>query len=439
MANRNQKQPSGVPNDIKTRYKDMGDGTHALVGAGYQGVLNAAGTPLGLAGTTMADGSLAPKVYGGILDASALPHGIASQAMADTSHAIKTYGGYLDTTGAATGYKVAGGKPRISSMLYTYDIAEGNVEGHSVWTKIGYTPTMNATESDLWSAAGVYAFPAAAQQMEVVSSNAGDASTAIKAGTSTGGSTTSLIDTGANFTAATAVVAGDCVLLDKSGASPEWGYVTAVAATVLTVAGGFSAGGSGSGRAYSVVDKSAQTGAQAVKVEYLDGSYQTKAELVILNGTTPVDTVNTDLFRINSFRVIATGTNNKPLGNLSLRNTAGTVTYSYITLGFTRARNSAYTVPAGKTLYVTEFTMGYGYATNQTHYCRLYTRANVEASTGFNTGSIFYPYTEVICANTSQLVRLDCPTKLPAKTDIKISGVASFAGIATIALRGWLE
>lgn len=31
------------------------------------------------------------------------------------------------------------------------------------------------------------------------------------------------------------------------------------------------------------------------------------------------------------------------------------------------------------------------------------------------------------------------PTKLPEKTDIKVSGVATAAGIAFVALRGWLE
>ena len=86
-----------------------------------------------------------------------------------------------------------------------------------------------------------------------------------------------------------------------------------------------------------------------------------------------------------------------------MRATGDTPVYSYISAGFTRARNAAYTVPAGKTLYVTEFAVAYGYKTNTTHYCRIYTRANMEAATGFNTGSIFYPFTEVICSNNSQL------------------------------------
>jgi len=354
---------------------------------------------------------------------------------------------FLDENGVAYGVKHVSNKPRVSTMPYLYDIAEGNVSAHTPWTKIGFNGALVAdTEADLWSATGAYVFPTAAAGMELVSSdNTQDIGTVIKGAINNsvqadaGGSTTTLIDADVDFGAATAVVAGDCVILDPYGATPEWGYVTTVATHMLTVAGGFSSGGTGASRYYAVLDKSAKTGAQAVKIEYLTGAYATKTEIVVLNGTTVVPTVNVDLFRIQSFRVIATGTGNKPVGNLSIRNLADTPVYSYITAGFTRARNAAYTVPAGKTLYVVQFAVAYGYKTNTTHYCRIYTRANIEAATGFNTGNIFYPFTEVICSNSSLMVGLEVPTKLPAGTDNKVSAIATYAGAASVALRGWLE
>ena len=265
---------------------------------------------------------------------------------------------FVDESGTAYGVKHIENKPRVSSMPYLYDIAEGNVSGHEAWTKIGYTPTMNTTESDLWSKAGVYVFPATAQQMEVVSSD-------------------------------------------------------------------------------NTQDKAGGTGATAVTIYYLDNAWAEQTEVVLLDGTTPVNTVATNIYRINGFRVTAAGATGKSLGNLSLRNTAGDTTYGYITAGYTRARSSFYTVPANKTLYVTSFTVSFGYAANQTHYCRLYTRATQNA--GVRVAGIFYPYTEVVCANTSQHVMLEIPTKLVEKVDIKVSGIASVAGIASIALRGWLE
>jgi hypothetical protein len=36
-------------------------------------------------------------------------------------------------------------------------------------------------------------------------------------------------------------------------------------------------------------------------------------------------------------------------------------------------------------------------------------------------------------------VHLDVPTRLVEGVDIKVSGIATFAGIATVALRGWIE
>lgn len=359
----------------------------------------------------------------------------------DPSTSIETIGAmrFIDVNGISYGVNQIEGKLRVSTMPYLYDIVEHNVAGHTPWTKIGFTPTMNNTENDLWSVAGIINYPATAIQMEVYSSSNTDIGTIIKTGTSTGGSTTTLIDSGANFNAATAVAIGDCVILDKAGASPEYGWVTTVVSnTELTIAGGFSVGGSGALRDYHIVDYSATSGAHAVKISYLDIAFAEHKEIVILGGSTPVDTVNTNIYRVNAFRVIAAGSGTKPVGALSLRHTTGSPVYSGITAGYTRARNSTYTVPAAHTLYVTEFCVAYGYAAAQTHYARIYIRATQNEE--FRTPGIFYPFTEVVCANSSQLVTLDIPTKILSGVDIKASGVSSTTtGVASIAIRGWLE
>jgi hypothetical protein len=329
----------------------------------------------------------------------------------------------------------------LTSRSYYQAMGEGDVANHRSWSKIGFTPTMNTTESDVWGLGGVYVWPTTASQWDVISSSANDAGTSIKSGTSTGGSTTTLIDSGANFTGATAVAIGDCVVLDKSGTTPEWGYVSSVdSATQLTISGGFSLGGTGSGRAYNIVDTSAATGAQVVKINYLDGSYNEKNEIVILNGLSAVNTVNTDFFRVNSFRIIGAGSLKYTVGNVSLRIAGGANTYSYIQAKYTRARNSIYTVPVGKTVYVTQYSASYSTTGNANkEYARLYTRANIEPDTRFQTDGIFYAYTEVAMQNSTIVIPLEIPTKLPAKTDIKISGVATASGVASIVLRGWIE
>lgn len=355
---------------------------------------------------------------------------------------------FKDESGVPYGIKHVNNKPRVSAMSYLYDIAEGNVADHSNWSKIGYNPDIGTSDEDLWSAGGMYAFPSAAGVMEVLSSDATadeDIGTILFDATSdTGGTTTTLLDAGVDFTATAA--AGDILIVDKSGTVPEWGVITAVANGSLTFANGLSSGGScAAARAYQVLDASAAKGAMAVKIDYLDSAYAAKTEIIILNTTTAVDSIGS-MLRINSFRVIAVGTKataaNAPLGNLTLRADGGGTTYSYITAGYTRAKNIQYTVPAGKTLYIHTWSVSWGFqsATSKNEYCRFYTRANIEPSTGFNTGKLFYPYTEVNLSGGTTVIEFLSPTKLPAKTDLRVSARASAAGgIGSSVLRGWLE
>jgi hypothetical protein len=170
-----------------------------------------------------------------------------------------------------------------------------------------------------------------------------------------------------------------------------------------------------------------------VTIWFLDASFVEKTSVVAMDGTTPVNTVATDIFRVNAFRVTA-GTSAK--GNISLLNTAGTVTYSYITLGYTLARNSVYCVPAEKTLYVRHAGLGFGYAANQTHYARLWVRANQNTCCVKTT--LFYPYAELIAQNGTVFADFTLPLKFTAGVDIQVGGIATVAGVATSVLRGWL-
>lgn len=332
---------------------------------------------------------------------------------------------------------------------YAYEIGEMGIADHVPFTKIGYLPSLTQNvNTDIWGYSAtqpVYLFPTSAMGMEVLSSdNTVDIGTVIKSGTTSGGSTTTIEDSTADFTASTAVAVGDCVVLDKSGAVPEYGFVTAVtSATKLTLSGGFSQGGSGksaSGRAYSIIDESAKAGAQAVELTYLDGSYAEKREIVILNGTTVIPTVNVNIFRVNSFRVIVAGANKIPTGNLFIRHLSDTPVYSYITAGFNRARNAMYTVPTGKALHVTSIAAGFATSGSPNkEYARITTRANVDPTNKFMTDGIFYPFTDVLVQNVTVPINLEMPTRLPAKTDIKLSAIASANGVIISTLRGWLE
>ena len=134
----------------------------------------------------------------------------------------------VESTSAVKGVEYVDKDVRVCNRPYNYGIAEGDVTGHTPWSKIGYNPAITTAEEDIWSAGGAYAFAAAAGVWEFVSSdNTDDIGTVLHSGTNTtGGSTTTLEETGENFL--TTTVAGDLVIVDAGGTTPEWGWITAV-------------------------------------------------------------------------------------------------------------------------------------------------------------------------------------------------------------------
>lgn len=266
---------------------------------------------------------------------------------------------YIDTGGTIHGFIDNSGAPQICSQDYLQALAEGDIVGHTPWSKVGFTGTMTTTQSDIWSKTGVYTFMpgTVGTAMRVSSSNA--------------------------------------------------------------------------------ADTSAGTGVQSVKISYLDRNYTPGTETIALAGTAFATTVATDMFRINAFRVETAGANAKAVGNITLENATGGTVYGYITGGYTRGRNSAYTVPAGKSLYLTSIGYGYGCAANQVNYARLILRAS--QNDGVKTSGIFHPLSEVIAANAEVVAKFDLPIKVVEKVDLIVSGSATAAGIADVVVRGWLE
>jgi hypothetical protein len=82
------------------------------------------------------------------------------------------YRGLLDENGVAYGVKHVQNKIRTSSMPYTMDIAEGNVTGHTAWSKHGYNAASGTSPETVWAGStGLYPFLAAETQLTVESSN----------------------------------------------------------------------------------------------------------------------------------------------------------------------------------------------------------------------------------------------------------------------------
>lgn len=67
-------------------------------------------------------------------------------------------------------------KLRVSSMPYLYDIAEGNVPGHLSLNKFGHNSDVGTTWETIWSGSALYPYMTVADQLEIVSDDADDAS-----------------------------------------------------------------------------------------------------------------------------------------------------------------------------------------------------------------------------------------------------------------------
>jgi hypothetical protein len=266
-------------------------------------------------------------------------------------------------------HKWLDGKPRVSAMPYTYDIAEGNAPGHATWSKIGFHAAISTSELDMmpWAAVGgglgwTYPFPAGALTMTIVSSSANDDPAAV------------------------------------GPASP--------------------------------------TGAWTVTVYYLNASFEEKSKTVTMVGVTPV-TIAADMYRVQNARIATAGTANAAVGNLTIA--SGGQTYGYISATKTRMRQCVWTVPLGKTLYVTQIAFS---CSDQAagKFVRFTTRANYDDKSGVVLQrGLFMPFNEVTLNNTSMNRDLNPPTKLPATTDLKVSAISNSAAAGTCTLRGWIE
>jgi hypothetical protein len=182
----------------------------------------------------------------------------------------------------------------------------------------------------------------------------------------------------------------------------------------------------------------ANSGALTVTIHYLNLVGTEKSETVTMDGTTNVNTVATDIYRIQAFRIATCGAGGRAAGNIDVRNKADhTTVYSRIGLGYTRARNSGYSVPKGKTLYITSMSVSAtGVATGKDVVFALLMKYDDKSSTILD---FYMPYAEIGVNDGSFVREFEIPIKVPALVDLKVRGIAgNDNSICTSTLRGYL-
>ena len=182
--------------------------------------------------------------------------------------------------------------------------------------------------------------------------------------------------------------------------------------------------------------KAVGDGIRTVEVHYLDDTFTERVEVVVLDGTIVIALTATDIYRIQSVHALTTGSTKEAEGVISLRGLSDTPIYAQIAVGDNEARMAIYTVPIGKSLYITSWNAsvaGIKYATFEL-------QATVFPSELTLSDGIFFTLDEALVDQGSVLVNVDGPHKIPAGADVKIRAIASAASTVTAAhFEGWLE
>lgn len=243
---------------------------------------------------------------------------------------------------------------RQFSREWYVEVALGKIPNASYIHKYGRNPDIDIASGfeAIWNTGGAYTgFNAtAAETLEVFSGSANDAGTLVTSGTATGGSATTLEDTGATFISA-GVAVGDAILDDTQHLH---GVVkTVTSETVLTVEVFDSSSAVGSytypqvGDSYRIASP-ASTGLAVIDLlKMLDGNLSNESsEYIILNGITPVDTSGTYRRQSRALGIIAGSTGSNE-GVITARQKTTTANVMMgIPIGYNQTMISAYTIPA---------------------------------------------------------------------------------------------
>jgi hypothetical protein len=185
------------------------------------------------------------------------------------------------------------------------------------------------------------------------------------------------------------------------------------------------------------LDKSGSSGCAQVYVKYLGRDYLEYSTIVSLNGTTAVALVDTSIARIQNFQAYS---GNAALGTIVIGPSTGGTTITSIAPGLTRARNSMWTVPSSKTLFVKNLYYSAVGDAKTGIATRILLRTNYNDTFGVYSTSLFWVVSASLLKDSAVFQELHVPLRIPEKTDlytVAISGAASTGNMVETVLRGW--
>lgn len=187
----------------------------------------------------------------------------------------------------------------------------------------------------------------------------------------------------------------------------------------------------------NVNDTAAGTGARTVKVHYLTSAGVYAHEVVTLNGTTPVNTVATNIRFVQQITVMTIGVfGTSAAGNITIYKLATPATvYARIVAGNNISLSSARMVPAGSTFFLSSLNI----SSTSSKAVSVRLTATCDHG-GIYTEGVFM-FNEIIeCQDSTATMLFDVPRKIPPLAIIKGKAVSTLAnGSVAISYDGWLE
>lgn len=169
----------------------------------------------------------------------------------------------------------------------------------------------------------------------------------------------------------------------------------------------------------TVSSSSAADVGQAILIEGLNSSYVEQSEVVVLNGQTGVST-NKSYFRLLRITVITDSPNT--VGGIYVG--TGTITagvpatvYGYCASADRVSQSTIYTVPAGKTYYVTNGSISSGTTASGNKYVTAYFMSQLNG--------VLYTTSTINVTTSFQNLPYNPPIAIPEKTDVWTEAVSS--------------
>ena len=183
-------------------------------------------------------------------------------------------------------------------------------------------------------------------------------------------------------------------------------------------------------------DSAAGTGVRSVVLEYLNGDLDLSYEVIVLNGTTPVTTLATDIRWIQGLHGATFGSNGKAVGDISVTN--GADTYAQILSNERTCKTSFRRTPRDKTILVNSIFASSNSGTWAARSTVQLVTSKIDGLDQSETG-LLYPRAGVALQDSSTTLSLDMPLAITSGHIVGFVATTNRNSTVGAGFIGWVE